>query len=281
MSGLNGKRVFITGGARGIGLATARAVASAGGTAVIADIDEAAAQNASSDVEHGCVGCGLDVTDAEAFQKALSWAAEEVGPIDVLVNNAGIAEASPRVADQAPELVERMIDVNLKGVINGTIAAIQQMEQSGGGQVVNVASQAGKTGVPALAAYSASKFGVLGFTDAARFEYRDSGIVLTCVMPGPVATEMMAGTHSVPLIKLIEPQEVAAAIVEAIEKQHEEVFIPRSTGYLVRFAAMLPVRLREAISRLSGIHRVYAEIDPQVRAAYTDRIQPQVDREDG
>lgn len=280
MPGLNGRRVFITGGARGIGFALAQAVAAAGGTPIIADIDAEASSDAASRIGRGSVGYGLDVTDATAFESVLSRAAEEVGPIDVVVNNAGIAEASPRIVDQDPQLIERILDVNLKGTINGTIAAIRQLERTGGGQVINVASQAGKTGVPALAIYSASKFGVLGFTDAVRLEYRGSNIVLTCVMPGPASTEMMAGTRKVPLIKLVEPSQVAAAIVEAIEKRREEVFVPKSTGYLVRLTAMLPVRFRERISKLSGIDRVYAEIDPQARAAYSGRVDPQIDQDE-
>ncbi len=278
MASLAGKTIFITGGARGIGMSVARAAAAAGATPVIADIDADAAEAAASEIGRGCVGYGLDVTDAEAFASVFGMAEAELGPIDVLVNNAGIAEASPRVADQAPELIDRIIDVNLKGTINGTITALRLMEPRGGGQIINVASQAAKTGVPALAAYSASKFGVLGFTDAARFEYRGAGVTFTCVMPGPVQTEMMSGTRSVPLIKLVSPEQVAAAVLEAVEKHREEVFVPRSTGYLVRLSGMLPVSLRERISRISGVHRVYSEIDPRGRAAYTERVTPQVER---
>jgi short-subunit dehydrogenase len=116
---------------------------------------------------------------------------------------------------------------------------------------------------------------VVGFTDTVRYEYRGSGLCFTCVMPGPVATGMMDGTRSVPLIRLLQPADVADAVLDAIEGRREEVFVPKSTGYLIRFAGMLPVRAREAITKLSGIDRVYTEIDPRLRGEYSRRVAPQ------
>jgi NAD(P)-dependent dehydrogenase (short-subunit alcohol dehydrogenase family) len=274
VQGLHGKRIFITGGARGIGLALAEASAAAGAVPLIADIDATEASAAAERVGRGARGYGLDVTQDAAFDQVLAHAASEAGGLDVVVNNAGIAEAAPRAAEQPRGMVERIVDVNLMGVINGTTAAIRQMELTGG-HVVNIASQAGRTAVPALAAYTASKHGVVGFTDTVRYEYRGSGLRFTCVMPGPVSTGMMDGTRRVPLIRLIEPSQVADAVLEAVATGREEVFVPRSTGYLIRFASMLPVRAREAITRISGIDRVYTDIDPAIRHEYSTRVAPQ------
>jgi NAD(P)-dependent dehydrogenase (short-subunit alcohol dehydrogenase family) len=276
---LAGKRIFITGGARGIGLALAEATAAADATPIIADIDADAAVAAAVRLGRGSRGYGLDVTDRSAFGRVLEQAENDTGPVDVLVNNAGVAEASSRLGDQPDELIDRMIEVNLGGVLNGTVSALRLMAPRGRGHIINVASQAGRTAVPALAAYAASKHGVVGLTDSVRLEYRGSGLRFSCVMPGPVDTGMMTGTRKVPLIRLITPDSVAHAILDAVGTGREEVFIPRSTGYLVRFAGMLPVRARETITRASGIDRVYSEIDPSARADYSERTRRQMERD--
>ncbi len=275
MSTLENRLLLVTGGARGIGLEIARAAAARKATVVIADIDGFAAKEAAAAVGPGCHGFGLDVTNRPAFEELLEKVENDLGRISVLVNNAGIAEASPRVGDQSRDLVDRMIDVNLNGVINGTLAALEWMEPRRDGQIINVASQAGRMGVPALAAYTASKFGVVGFTDAIRSEYRGSGICFTCVMPGPVDTGMMEGTKKVPLIRLVSPQVVAAEVIAAIEHRREDVFVPRSSGYLVRFSGLLPPKGRERLGRIFGLHRLYAEIDPSKRVDYSERIARQ------
>jgi NAD(P)-dependent dehydrogenase (short-subunit alcohol dehydrogenase family) len=276
MSALAGKVVLITGGARGIGLAIAESAAHRGARVAVADIDASAAIGTATRLGGECRGYGLDVTDAPGFDELLSRVETEMGPLEVLVNNAGIAEASARVGEQPRAMVERIVEVNLNGVINGTLSALQLMVPRGHGQIVNIASQAGRISTPALAAYTASKFGVVGFTDTVRFEYRGSGICISCVMPGPVDTGMMAGTRQVPLIRLVKPAEVAEETIEAVERRREDVFVPRSSGYLVRLAGVLPPRAREAVVRLFGLHRVYSEIDPRIRSDYSARVAPQV-----
>lgn len=273
---MNGRVILVTGGARGIGLAISEAAARAGAKVAVADIDASAAIGTAARLGADCRGYRLDVTDEAEFDEVLDRVEEEMGPLEVLVNNAGIAEAAPRVGDQPREMVDRIIDVNLNGVINGTLSALKRMEPRGRGQIVNVASQAGRIATPALAAYTASKFGVVGFTDTVRFEYRGSGICVTCVMPGPVDTGMMAGTRKVPLIRLVKPEDVARETIAAIENRREDVFVPRSSGYLVRFGGMLPPKARERLVRTFGLHRVYAEIDPRKRSEYSSRVAPQV-----
>jgi short-subunit dehydrogenase len=95
-------------------------------------------------------------------------------------------------------------------------------------------------------------------------------------MPGPVDTGMMSGTRKVPLIRLVEPAEVAGETIAAMKHGREDVFVPRSSGYLVRFAGVLPPRARERVVKLFGLHRVYSEIDPRQRSDYSARVAPQV-----
>jgi NAD(P)-dependent dehydrogenase (short-subunit alcohol dehydrogenase family) len=275
MSQLAGKVILITGGARGIGLAIAESAVRAGARVAVADIDTSAAIGVATRLGEDCRGFGLDVTDSSQFEQVVDQVEAELGPLDVLINNAGIAEASARVGDQSRELIDRILAVNLNGVINGTLSALKRMEPRGHGQIVNVASQAGRITTPALAAYTASKFGVVGFTDTVRFEYRSSGICVSCVMPGPVDTEIMAGTRKVPLIRMVKPEEVARETIAAIEHRREDVFVPRSSGYLVRLGGVLPPRARERVVRLFGLHRVYSDIDPLARAEYSSRVAPQ------
>ncbi len=168
-------------------------------------------------------------------------------------------------------VIERTIAVNLTGVINGTVTAVPGMVERGTGQIINVASLAGINGVKGLAAYSASKFGVVGFTESIRTEFDSSGLIFTCVMPGPVRTGMMDGTADSPVIKLIPPEQVAGAIVDAMKTGKERVSVPKSVGVIARIGSLLPPRAAIRLNRLLGIDRVYTEIDRSARAAYVER----------
>ena len=210
----------------------------------MSDIDGDLAVSEAAAIGSRPSGFALDVTDREAFREHLASVEYEVGPIDVLVNNAGIASASPNVLEQDPVITERTIDINLKGVMNGTIEALHLMKPRHRGRIVNVASLAGLMGVPGLAAYAASKFGVVGFTESVRMEFDDSGIEFTVVMPGPVATGMMDGTSSSPLIKMLSPEEMAIGIADAIESGKERVALPLSSWFLARLTSILPAGFR-------------------------------------
>jgi NAD(P)-dependent dehydrogenase (short-subunit alcohol dehydrogenase family) len=275
MAGLQDRTIVVTGGARGIGLAICEAARAGGARVAVVDIDGSAAAGTATRLGPRCRGYALDVCDAAGFAELLESVEHDLGPVDVLINNAGIAEASARIGEQSRKMIDRTIDVNLRGTINGTLCALARMERRGSGQIVNIASQAGRLGVPALAAYTASKFGVVGFTDAVRFEYRKSGVCFTCVMPGPARTQMMDGTRRVPLVRLVTPQAIAAEVIAAIEHRREEVFVPRSSGYLVRFSGLLSPRWRERLIRFFGLEKVYSQTDPVTRAGYVDRVERQ------
>lgn len=268
---LQGSVVAITGGARGIGAATARMLADEGAMVAIGDLDGELAAAVAEEIGRGTTGYELDVRDRDSVESFLDAVESEAGPLDTLVNNAGIAPTSPLVTDQPAAVIERTIEVNLNGVINGTIAAVRRMGPRGSGQVVNVASLAGINGVKGLSAYSASKFGVVGFTESIRIEFAGSGLVFTCVMPGPVSTEMMDGTSDSPMIKLIPPGQVAEVIVGAMKSGRERVPVPRSVGVIARFASLIPPQAAIRLNRMLGMDRVYAEVDPSARAAYVER----------
>ena len=267
------KTIVITGAARGIGLATATILAGRGNRIVMSDIDGELAAEQAEKLGDTVVGHRLDVTDRDAFRAHLEMAESKFGPIDVLVNNAGIASASPTILDQDPAMTDRIIDINLKGVMNGTIEAIRLMEPRGRGHVVNVASLAGVMGVAGLGAYAASKFGVVGFTESMRYEFDDKGLVFTCVMPGPVDTGMMAGTSSSPLVSMLSPDEMAAAIVSAVEGRKARVSLPRSSYFLARLISILPPVVGIKVGHWTKIDRIYTKVDPGARAAYEARIK--------
>ncbi|WP_370660971.1 SDR family NAD(P)-dependent oxidoreductase [Massilia cavernae] len=230
MAALTGKHAFVTGGARGIGAATARALLDAGARVTIAGRDEAvlaataAALSAYGDIRHHA----LDITDPDAVSAVLAAA----GPVDILVNNAGQAESAPFVRTDA-ELWQRMLDVNLSGAFYCSRAVLPAMLAAGWGRIINVASTAGLTGYRYVAAYCAAKHGMVGMTRALALEVAAKGVTVNAVCPGFTETdivreavanivaktgrneeqaraELAAGN---PQQRLVQPEEVANAIL--------------------------------------------------------------------
>jgi NAD(P)-dependent dehydrogenase (short-subunit alcohol dehydrogenase family) len=267
---LQGKVVAITGGARGIGKATAAALVREGARVAIGDIDEAAANSAATELGSGTIACELDVTDRTSFESFLDRVEGELGPIDVMINNAGILHLGPFVdEDEASQI--RQVDINLHGPITGTKLALRRMRQRGRGHIVNVASSAGKLTPPGIATYTATKHGVVGFTEAVRWEQRGSGIEFSLVMPGIVKTEMIAGYKDVRGVQDIEPEDVAAAIVDALKFPRVDVFVPKVIGPIWRVVNVLPRRLREAVLRLMKVDQATWQADLSQRTAYEAR----------
>jgi meso-butanediol dehydrogenase / (S,S)-butanediol dehydrogenase / diacetyl reductase len=180
----------VTGAGSGIGAAIARELAGRGHRVVVTDLDEAAAQAVAGGLD-GAVARRLDVTDVDTVQAVADEATDAMGGIDVWVSNAGISHMAPFV-DVTPQDLQRTLDVNLRGpFLCGQVAARAMRATGRGGVIVNVASMAGKQGrVPYLADYVASKFGVVGLTQAMAFELAADGIRVNSVCPGYVATPM-------------------------------------------------------------------------------------------
>ncbi len=260
----------LTGGARGIGRATAAALADKGARVGIGDVDAVAAAKAAEEIGAGTAAFELDVTDRESFETFLDGVESELGPIDVMINNAGILHLGP-FAEEDEASQTRQVDINLHGPMTGTKLALKRMVPRGRGHIVNVASSAGKITPPGIATYAATKHGVVGFTEAVRWEQRESGIDFSIVMPGVVRTEMIAGYKDVRGVDDIGPEDVAAAIVDALELPRVDVFVPRSLGVLIRVLNAAPRRLREALVRALRVDRVTWEADRSARSDYEGR----------
>ncbi|HEU4599566.1 MAG TPA: SDR family oxidoreductase [Solirubrobacterales bacterium] len=266
---LGGKVVAITGGARGIGKATAAALVRKGCRVAIGDLDLELAEKTAAELGGGTVALSLDVTDRASFERFLDEAERQLGPLDALVNNAGIMPVTP-FAEESEDSIRRQIDINLVGVITGTQLAIQRLRPRGDGWIVNIASQAGKSGLPGIATYSSTKHAVVGLSEAVRAELRDSGIEVLCVMPTVVNTELTSGVGQ-KWVKPVEAADVANEIVEAMEVPRFDVFVPRANGVLYKIIGPLPRSWREALGRAMKVDKLMTEVDHGARQAYEDR----------
>jgi NAD(P)-dependent dehydrogenase (short-subunit alcohol dehydrogenase family) len=267
----SGKVVVITGGARGIGFATARAFQACGARVVIGDLDEHGSRRAAKEIGPSVVGLHLDVTDHAGYTAFLDEVEREVGPIDVLINNAGIMPLA-MLDEESDEATYRQLEINLAAVIHGTREAIKRMKPRGQGHIVNIASVAGKVGAAGAATYCATKFGVVGLSEAVRSELRGSGVEISCVMPTIARTELAAGLSQTKLSSQVAPEQVAAAIVAAVEHPRFEVWVPAHLGRIDRILRIFPRALGELILRIGGSDRLLAEaVDSPARADYEAR----------
>jgi NAD(P)-dependent dehydrogenase (short-subunit alcohol dehydrogenase family) len=258
---LSGKVVAVTGAARGIGRAIAAEVTARGARAVIGDLRADDAQRAAEEIGGGATGHELDVTDRDSFERFLGG----VERLDVLVNNAGIMTVGP-LETTNPRAASKTVDVNVKGVLYGMQLALPRLES--GGHIVNVISSSAWIAPPALATYSASKHAARGLTDAVRDEVRARGIHVTGVYPGLVQTDLAMGTKPARGQKTIQPEEVARAVADALERPRDELFVPRSLGASLRLYQAMPPRARRTVGRALGIDSLYTGVDPESRRAY-------------
>jgi NAD(P)-dependent dehydrogenase (short-subunit alcohol dehydrogenase family) len=267
---LHGRVVVVTGGGRGIGKAIAGGLAAKGCRVAIGDLDAYAAREAAEELGGEAVGLALDVTDHAGFTTFLDEVERRLGPVDILVNNAGIMAVGP-FDEEDDATVVRQLEINLHAVIHGTKEAVRRMKPRGTGHIVNVASSAGKTGVPNLATYCATKHGVVGLSEAVRFELRGTGVEISVVMPGIVRTELAAGLVETRGFKITTPEEVADLVVEALEFPRFDVFVPKSIGPTWAALQVVPRRAREAIARALKVDRALLDADRDARAAYEAR----------
>lgn len=267
---LSGTVAVVTGGGRGIGLAIAQALAREGATVAIGDVDEAAARAAAPLLGPGALALHLDVTDRPGFTAFLDEVERRLGPIHVLVNNAGIMSLGPfETEDDA--IAVRQLEINLHAVIHGTKEAVRRMRPRDMGHIVNIASTAGKSGIPGAATYCASKYGVVGLSEAVRAELRGTRVEMSVVMPGLVRTELASGLADTRGLKPSTPEQVAAEVIGALKFPRFDVYVPRSIAPLVAITAMLPRRGREAFGRLLKADQVLRNFDARARARYEAR----------
>lgn len=266
------KVVVITGGARGIGLATATALHKLGAKVAIGDIDEVRVKESGAALDLD-VYRKLDVTDPHSFSDFLDEVERQLGPMDVLVNNAGIMPLG-RVVDESDAVTRRILDINVYGVILGSKLALARMIPRGRGHVINVASLAGETYLAGAATYCASKHAVVGFTDAARIEYRRSGVKFSVVKPTFVNTELIAGTSGVKGVRNAEPSDIADAIVKLVAHPRPRVRVTRTAGAIIASQKFMPRALSEGLNRLLGGEHVFTDaVDVEKRQAYEARAR--------
>lgn len=215
--------VVVTGGARGIGRATAARLVAAGAKVWIGDIDVPAVKQTASEL--GVHGDRLDVADAESFGSFLAQA-EADGPVRMLVNNAGILRSGSFLGQPLDGHV-REIGVNLMGVVNGMHHVLPGMIERGEGHVVNMASMAAKITTPQMATYCATKFAVAALSRAVRAEIAGTGVTISTVMPAAVNTGLVSQFDLGPAIPVLEPDEVARAIVATARHGRPENPLPR------------------------------------------------------
>lgn len=264
-----GRVVAITGGARGIGRAIAARLAANGAYVAIGDRDPDGARVTVQELRGTVEGFGCDVTDSASFSAFLHSVEARWGPVDVLVNNAGVMWVGP--FDEEPEsATERQIAVNLHGVIRGVKLAAPAMRARGHGHIVTIASAAAKLSPPGEATYAATKHGVFGYLVGVRAELRNSGVALSVVMPGVVDTELAAGTAT-GAARMLTPDDVAKAVVAVIRRPRFEVTLPGYVGPLSRWSNVLPQRGRDLLLRLAVPDQVAAVTGKTVREDYETR----------
>ncbi|HSV37460.1 MAG TPA: SDR family oxidoreductase [Nocardioidaceae bacterium] len=274
------KAIAITGGAQGIGAATAREFAEKGHPVAIGDIDaELALKTAAeiaADTGATVVGLALDVTDSEAFAAFLDEAAFELGALDVLVNNAGIMPTG-HFLEETEGVSDRQIDINVRAVVVGSKLAGQRFVEQGHGQIVNVASIVGLAAAPGIAVYAATKFAVVGLGQALHQELGEQGVTVTTICPAYVNTQLIAGVEQpwiVRKIGLVEPENVSQAIVHCVEKgrggQH---IVPGRAAAILQPMRMLPEGFRNGLAKALGLTHVAIDTDESKRQAYRDRTE--------
>ncbi len=217
--GLEGRRAFVTGGARGIGAAICRELAAEGARVYVGYQSSAAGPELASEI--GGTPVQLDVADHESARVAI----DQLGTLDILVNNAGMDDMA-FFTELTPERWRPQLAVNLEGVLNCTHAALPAMQEAGYGRIVNVSSEAGRLGSKRGSVYAAAKAGVIAFTKSIARENARYGITANNVLPGPIETPMLEGNRRGPkgdqviaamagatlLGRIGEPEEVAGVV---------------------------------------------------------------------
>lgn len=270
---INGKVVAITGGARGIGLATSKALVARGAKVGSGDLDHDLLQEEFSKLGGTTATFPLDVTDRESFAAFLDGVEAQLGPIDVLVNNAGIMALGEFLAED-DATADRLFDVNVKSVLLGHKLAVPRMIERGDGHVVTLVSGVARVALPGAVTYSASKFAVWGMLQGLAAELRKQPVALTGVFPAIVQTDLTSGlTGKTRGVKTLVPEDVAGAVVEAIEKRPFEMYVPKSMKATFYFGDMMPRAMGTAIARVTNADRVLTQVDRTRRLEYEQKHQ--------
>jgi NAD(P)-dependent dehydrogenase (short-subunit alcohol dehydrogenase family) len=264
---LAGASAAVTGGGHGIGRAIAVRLAGAGARVAVGDRDLPAAEEVAREIGDGAFAVELDIADRDSFAAFLDAAEERHGPLDVVVNNAGIDWIGP-FHEEPDAVTRREIEVNLFGTTIGSKLALARMLPRRKGHLVNVASGVGRVPLPGSATYSATKHGVVGLTESLRLEYRGSGVDFSVVLPAQVETGMLDGQARPRALAQVTADDVAGAVLDALRRKRFEVWVPRSQGASVKLGAILPRGVRELMYRALGVTRIAGDTDAEARRDY-------------
>lgn len=275
MDNIRGKTIAITGAARGIGHATAKALLGRGARVVIGDRDVAILESAVTELgRYGQVtGYPLDVTDRESFDAFLGKARTDgAGHIDVLINNAGVMPIGPFL-EQSEQSIRSSIEVNFYGVLAGCQLVLPEMVKRRRGHVINIASMSGMIPVPGQVVYVGAKFAVVGLSVALADEMAPHGVEVSVVMPPFTNTQLVSGTKETAGTKPVEPEVIAAAILKTLDKPKTMVSVPSPLRFTAAAASMLGPRGRRWMNKKLGLDNVFLEYDQAARKSYEDRAQ--------
>ncbi|ORV30742.1 short-chain dehydrogenase [Mycolicibacterium conceptionense] len=271
---VDGAVVIVTGGARGIGAKTAELFSARGATVWIGDVDAEVAATTAAGIPR-CRAAHLDVTQRSSWERFVSEAVRESGSIDILVNNAGVMPlgAFDAESDSTTDLI---LDVNVRGVLNGMRAVVPSMVARGHGHVVNVASMAGMIPIPGMVTYNASKFAALGASLAARREYAGTGVTVSAVLPSAVRTELASGVQLGNGLPTVDPEDVARAVLKTVGTHAARTSVPGwvAPGWAL-VDALVPEGLQRAVRDKINDRRALTALDVQGRSAYQQRIERQ------
>ncbi|WP_122816737.1 SDR family oxidoreductase [Nocardioides pantholopis] len=261
----------VTGGARGIGRATVERLARRGARVAVGDLDADLAREVAAPLGPRVVAAGLDVTERGSWEAFLASTAA-VGPVDVLINNAGIMPLGPVLAEP-DELARRIVDVNLHGLVLGTKLVVPGMVERGRGHVVNVASAVGRVALADGATYSASKFAAVGFSEATRAELAPYGVEVSVVLPTIVRTELAAGVPATRGVRPVSADDVARVIEATVRRPRAEVWVPRYAQAVAKGSQLLPRRVQSVLAHAFRADAALSGADPAARAAYEERVR--------
>ncbi|BBY55447.1 SDR family oxidoreductase [Mycobacterium koreense] len=275
MDNIASKTIVITGGARGIGLATAKALLGKGARVVIGDrdIDVLESSVAAISALGPVSGHPLDVTDRDSFAAFLEKAsADGGGHIDVLINNAGVMPVGPFL-EQSQASIRSSMEVNVYGVINGCQLVLPGMINRRSGHIINIASLSGLIPLPGQVVYTATKVAVIGLTTALADEVAEHGVQVSAIMPPFTNTELISGTTTTAASKPVEPEDIAKAVIKVLNKPTTLLSVPRPLRFTATLSQLLGPRGRRRMNKSLKLDRIFLDVDTTARKAYETRAQ--------
>jgi len=270
---INRKTVLITGAGHGIGKIMAERIAALGAAKlIIFDINKDNLDNAAKELRE--MGPEVypkvcDISDREAVYRCADEVHKEAGQVDILINNAGVVFTG-EILDLPDDRHKKQVDVNLLGTLWMLKAFVPDMVDRNEGHIVNIASSAGMLAVPGMGIYCATKFALMGLTEALRGELlnHDSSVKVTVVCPYAIDTGMFNGFKPLPLMPILKPEVMAQAVVEGILKDRKIVAKPLTVYMLPLVKALVPPSVVDRIVRLLGLNRsAYSCLDFYKRRA--------------